>query len=220
MAENDDRLSRIHQPVSSSTAESLLFDGSKSVVLLVALTATFLVGLRFYVDTMSPVSTFSWPLYTDSPTAIALTVMSVMTVLPFASESIDAVQNTRVTAFIHTFAFTWLVKYGLWVTVALNIHPTKYLSSGASGWFSYPMVIFSHLLFVAFAFVIVEYGKTTSEAVLTAGVVLLVNDVYDYVLGFHPPLRYEPELLLPMLTVGLSMFVVWLAWWQFDELHT
>lgn len=217
MTKKHSTTSRLHQPIPRAVAETVLFDTPTFVVLLAALTATFLVGIRFYVETMPSISTFLWPLYADSPTAIAFAVMSVMTVAPFAYNTIDEVQNTHVTAYVHTFAFAWLVKYGVWVAIALNIKPGLYIANGG-GWFSYPMIIFSHSLFVLFAFVIVEYGTTTKDALTSVFVLLLVNDVYDYWFGFHPPLRYDPGIMLPIVTVGLSVAVVTVAWWQFDKL--
>lgn len=211
-------VSRLHRPIPNHAVETLLFHTPTFVILLCTLTATFLAGVRFYLEVMPGVATFLWPLFADSPVAIALAVMSVMTVAPHTNGRVSDIQNTTVTAYIHTFAFVWLVKYGLWAGIALNIRPVVYLANGFIGLFSYPMVIGSHLLFVGFAFVIVEYGRTTNGALLTALFLLLGNDVYDYVLGFHPPLEYEPGVVLPVVTVGLSFCVVGIASWQFDKL--
>jgi hypothetical protein len=48
---------------------------------------------------------------------------------------------------------------------------------------------------------------------------LLANDIVDYGFGFYPPLRYEPSIVVPTLTVALSVGVVALAAWQFDRLE-
>jgi len=47
---------------------------------------------------------------------------------------------------------------------------------------------------------------------------LLANDIVDYGFGFHPPLRYEPGVVVPAATVALSLVAVGLAAWQFDRL--
>jgi uncharacterized membrane protein YpjA len=67
--------------------------------------------------------------------------------------------------------------------------------------------------------VILHYGRTTRGALGLSAVLLVGNDVVDYAFGYHPPLRYEPGLVLPVLTVGLSFGVLALAWWQFDRLE-
>jgi len=68
------------------------------------------------------------------------------------------------------------------------------------------------------AFAILHYGRTTRGALGLSLSLLFVNDLVDYGLGLHPPLRYEPGWLLPVITVGLSVGVVALAAWQFDPL--
>lgn len=208
----------LHQPIPESITRKILFNSSGFTITLLALAATFLVGIRFYVNNLAEVQTFLWPLYMDSPTAIALTVMSVMSVKGVKHDQLSDVRTTSATAYIHAFAFVWLVKYGLWAAIALNVHPVLYISKGVFGLFSYPMIVSSHLLFVVFAFVIVEYGRTTNKAILVSIVLLLVNDVYDYVFGFHPPLEYEPGIILPVMSIMLSVSVTALASWQFDKM--
>lgn len=220
MKRRSELLSQLHQPFPRSTVESLIYTPVRFTILLTALTATLLVGIRFYIDSMPPINTFLWPLYIDTPVAIAFAIMSLMTTAPFISQTLTDVPNNTLTAFIHTFAFTWLIKYGVWVTIALNIHPLLYITTAQSGWFSYPMIIFSHSLFIILASIIVTYGKTTRSALLTTLILLLLNDVYDYVFEFHPPLKYTPKLLLPTLTTLLTITTVLLAWWQFDFLHS
>lgn len=220
MKRRSELTSQLHQPISRSTVETLIYTPTRFIILLLALIATLLVGIRFYVDSMPSINTFLWPLYIDTPVAIAFAIMSLITTAPFISQTLTDVPNNALTALIHTFAFTWLIKYGVWVTIALNIHPLLYITTQQSGWFSYPMIIFSHSLFVILAFMIVTYGKTTRSALLTTLVLLLANDVYDYVFGFHPPIKYTPELTLPLLTTLLTVSTVLLAWWQFDFLHT
>jgi uncharacterized membrane protein YpjA len=208
----------LRRPVPKATAESYLSDGPSLVMLLVACGVAFLVGVRFYVDSMSGVPTVLWPLYADSPTAIALATLSLSTLLPTLDRPLSETPVNRPLALLHTLAFVWLVKYGLWVVVALNRRVGLYIGFDADALYAYWGIIGTHLLFVALAFAILHYGRTTREALGLSLGVLLLNDIVDYGVGFHPPLRYEPGLVVPAATVALSFVAVALAAWGFDRL--
>jgi uncharacterized membrane protein YpjA len=75
----------------------------------------------------------------------------------------------------------------------------------------------THLLFVVEAFAIPYYGRTTDRALKVALVALLVNDVFDYAFGYHPPLRYDPGIPLILATLLLSVGAVYLADRVFDR---
>jgi uncharacterized membrane protein YpjA len=126
----------------------------------------------------------------------------------------------RPLAYLHTLAFVWLVKYGLWTAVALSLRPDLYVGfSGAALW-DYWGIVFTHLGFVVEAFLIPHYGRTTRGALAFALVASIVNDVFDYGLGYHPPLRYEPGLVLVVATLALSVLSVALAARYFDRLES
>jgi uncharacterized membrane protein YpjA len=188
--------------------------------LLVANGAAFLVGVSFYVHadpSFADLPTFLYPLFGDSPTALALATLSLATLLPNLGNRVrDAPVNVPL-AYLHTFAFVWLVKYGLWTVVALNLHPDQYVGFGGAALWDYWGIMFTHLLFVAEAFAIPHYGRTTSGALAAALVALLVNDAFDYGLGYHPPLRYDPGLTLILATLALSVGAVYLAHRVFDR---
>jgi len=187
-------------------------------MLLVANAVAFLVGVRFYVDTMAAVPTLLWPLYADSPTAIALATLSLATLLPTLDRPLSETPINRPLAYLHTFAFVWLVKYGLWVVIALNRRVGLYIGFDADALYAYWGIIGTHLLFVVLAFAILHYGRTTRGALgLSLGLVL-ANDIVDYGFGFYPPLRYEPGVVVPAATVVLSFVAVAVAAWQFDRL--
>ena len=170
-----------------------------------------LVGLRFYVDRgLAEVSTFLWPLFADSPTATALATLSFATLLPNLGRGVERAPANLPLAYLHTVAFVWLVKYGLWTVVALNRHPGQYLGAPGALW-SYWGIMLTHLLFVVEAFAIPYYGRTTDRALKVALAALLVNDVFDYAFGYHPPLRYDPGLPLIIATLLLSAGAVYLA---------
>jgi uncharacterized membrane protein YpjA len=78
--------------------------------------------------------------------------------------------------------------------------------------------VFTHLGFVLEAFLIPHYGRTTRGALGVALLALLANDVFDYGLGYHPPLRYEPGVALVVASVALSVLSVALAARVFDRL--
>ncbi|MEZ3114495.1 DUF1405 domain-containing protein [Halobaculum sp. MBLA0147] len=118
-------------------------------LLLVGNGLAFLVGVRYYLDTMGAVPTFLWPLYGDSPTALALGTLVLATALPALSgdfwgtdveseeethagtdeETNDPSSGSRATArhvpgplaVVTTLAVVWLVETGLWTAVALNV---------------------------------------------------------------------------------------------------
>jgi uncharacterized membrane protein YpjA len=173
-----------------------------------------LVGLRFYVDRgLAEVSTFLWPLFADSPTATALATLSFATLLPNLGRRADEAPKNLPLVYLHTIAFVWLVKYGLWTVVALNLGFSAYFPDP----FGYFAVGLSHAGFIAEAYLIPRYAVTTRGALATALVLSLGNDLLDYGFGLHPPLRYEPGLLLAVLTVCVSLAAVGLAALAFER---
>ena len=172
-----------------------------------------LVGIRFYVDTMPDVHTFLWPLYLDSPVAVLLMALSLATLLPFIGKDCRHATTNVVLAYLHTLAFVWLVKYGLWTVAALNIGFFAYFPAI----WAYFGIIITHLLFVVQAYLIPHYGRTTRGALALALVLLVINDIADYGFGLHPPLEYEPGIILPVVSVALSVISVGLAAHAFDQ---
>jgi uncharacterized membrane protein YpjA len=171
-----------------------------------------LVGLRFYVDRgLAEVSTFLWPLFADSPTATALATLSFATLLPNLGRPVEEAPTNLPLAYLHTLAFVWLVKYGLWTVVALNVGFSAYYPDV----FGYFGIVASHAGFVGLAYLLPRYGTTTRGALATALCLSLANDVLDYGFGLHPPLRYEPRAALAVATVVLSVVAVGLAWLAF-----
>jgi uncharacterized membrane protein YpjA len=204
------------QVIPARWAQYYLGNAPSLVVLLVANVFAVLVGIRFYVETMPGVSTFLWPLYTDSPTAVFLMSLSVATLLPFVGRPLASVPRTRLLAYLHTFAFVWLVKMGLWTFVALNLGFWSYFPA----LWDYFGIIVTHLGFVAEAYLVPHYAATTRGALVAALVLSLGNDVLDYGYGLHPPLRYDPGLALVVASGLLSIASVALANQAFHRLPT
>ena len=219
MSDLESRSPTLRRPLPYRYAEAYLSDGPSLVALLVATSTAFLVGVRFYVETMPGVATLLWPLYADSPTAIALVTLSLASLLPNLGSRLREAPTNRPLSYLHTLAFVWLVKYGLWTAIALNLRADRYVGFGPAALYDYWFIIGTHLLFVLLAFAILHYGRTTRGALWLSFFLLSVNDLIDYGIGLHPPLRYEPGAVLPTLTVALSVGVVALAAWQFDTYH-
>lgn len=176
-----------------------------SLVWLILFNATaVLVGVRYYVATMPEVSTFLWPLYADSPTAVFLMALSLATLLPFLGQPLDDVPANVPLAYLHTIAFVWLVKMGVWTAVALNLGFSVYFPAP----WAYFGIILTHAAFVVEALVIPHYGRTTPGALVVALCLALANDVLDYGFGYAPPLRYDPGLPLAVATVVVSICAV------------
>lgn len=193
-------------------------ENAPSLVWLVFANAVaILVGLRFYVDVgkFAAVETFLWPVYADSPTAVFLATLSLTTLLANLGRPLSAMPVNRPLAYLHTLAFAWLVKYGLWTAFALNLGFSAYFPEP----WAYFGIVLTHLAFVAEAYLLPHYGATSRGALGFALLALLVNDALDYALGLHPPLRYDPGPVLVVGTVMLSVLAVTLAARGFDRLE-
>jgi len=209
-------------------AEYYLSNAPSLVWLLVANVAAVLVGVRYYVESMPAVNTFAWPLYADSPTAVFVATLSIATLLPNLGRRLSDAPMNLPLAYLHTLAFALLVKYGLWTALALNLRFSLYFPEV----WAYFGIILTHLAFVGEAYLIPHYGKTTRGALGFALFIMLVGDFVDYglsetvgcVLGsplgrcdVYPPLRYEPGLILPVVTVLTTVLTVGLAAQAFER---
>lgn len=183
------------------------------VWLILANLAAVLVGIRFYVEDMPEVNTFLWPLYVDSAVAVLLMALSLCTLLPFLGTDIREATTNRVLAYLHTLAFVWLVKFGLWTVAVLLIGWDAYFPA----LWAFFGIIVTHLLFVLQAYLIPHYGRTTPGALAFALGLALLNDLVDYGFGYHPPLEYEPGIGVIAVSVGLSFVAVGLAAHAFDR---
>jgi uncharacterized membrane protein YpjA len=201
-------------------ARRYLEDGPNLAWLIAVNVLAMLVGVQFYVETLPEVPVYLWPLYADSPAALFLVTLSLVTLLPNLGRPVGDAPQNRALAYLHTLAFAWLVKYGVWTFVSLNLGFEAYFGPPwyPDAFWSYWFIIVTHLGFVAEAYLLPLYGATTRGALATTFAALLANDVLDYLLGIHPPLRYDPGLLLPAATVALSVASVVAATRGFDRL--
>ncbi|MFC7079600.1 DUF1405 domain-containing protein [Halorussus caseinilyticus] len=201
-------------------ARRYLEDGPNLAWLLAVNVLAILVGVQFYVGTLPEVPVYLWAFYADSPAALFLVTLSLATLLPNLGRPLDAAPRNRALAYLHTLAFAWLVKYGVWTFVSLNLGFSAYFGPpwNPDAFWSYWFIVVTHLGFVVEAYLLPYFGATTRGALATTLVALLANDAIDYLLGYHPPLRYEPDLLLPAATVALSVLAVAGAASAFDRL--
>ena len=213
-------------PISRRYADYYLGSTPSLVWLLVANAVAFLVGVAFYATATMPyghrladVPTFLYPLYADSPTALALAALVVAALLPSLGRGrpSEAAPRNLPLAYLHTLAFVWLVKYGVWTAVALSLRPDLYVFGPDALWAFWGITL-THLFFLFEAALFVHVGATTRGALAAALVAALAGDIADYWFDFHPPLRYDPGLLLAGVTVALSVLSVALAARAFDRL--
>lgn len=178
-----------------------------------ALTAfMFLVGVDYYAGTLGDVPTPLWPLYADSAVAVALAALSLATLLPTVGSGgrVTEAPTNHALAYLHTLAFVWLVQFGVWPLVSLNLAFESYVTA-PNAWIYYWGVLGTHLCFVGLALLFPAFGRTTRGALATALALGVANVVLDYGLGYHPPLLYEPGLGLAAATLAIAVGSVWLA---------
>ncbi|WP_313691247.1 DUF1405 domain-containing protein [Halorarum halobium] len=215
---------RSRGPIPRKLAEFYLTTPWTVVLLLVANAFAFLIGVRYYVETMTPVPTYAWPLYGDSPTAIALGTLVLAAVVPFAGRRLVDVPRNYLLDGLVTLAVVWLLKMGLWTFLALNVPLVRpdlpvdlYVGFGPDSLWAYWGILLTHFAFLLWAGVLAHVGRTSRRTLAAALVLALVNDVFDYgfLLGLplsnYPPVRYEPGWLLAAATVGISFLSVAVA---------
>ena len=180
----------------------------------------FAVGVGYYAPTAGGVPVWLWPLYADSAVAVALGGLVLLRIVPTvrAGDSVTAdAPVSRPLAYLHTIAFVWLVQFGLWPLISLNLAFAEYVAA-PDAWIYYWGVLGTHLLFVGLALLFPAFGRTTRGALATALALVVVNVVVDYGFGYHPPLLYEPGNLLAGATLALGVGAVWLAGRSFERL--
>ena len=214
------RDSEVRDRVRSVVAEEVLGTPRSLVVVLALTSFMFLIGVDYYADSLGDVPTVLWPLYADSAVAVALGALALATLLPTVGSGGDVSETptNRPLAYLHTLAFVWLVQFGLWPLVSLNLAFGAYLAA-PSAWIYYWGVIGTHLPFAGLALLFPAFGRTTRGALVLALALVVCNVVVDYGLGYHPPLLYEPGIGLAAATLGLGLFGVWLASRSFDRLE-
>ena len=202
-------------------------------LVIAANSLAFLVGVEFYLTTLSALPTWLWPLYGDSPTAIALATLVIAGLLPAAQSGVrphpgliatHASEANEVYAVVSTLAVVWLVETGLWTVLALNVPLVRpdlpadlYVGFGPSSLWAYWGILITHAAFLLEAALVAHVARSSRRALAVALVAVLANDLFDYgsLVGLpfanHPPLRYDPGPLLAVVSVCTSLVAVGVA---------
>lgn len=177
------------------------------------------VGIGYYAPTAGEVPVPLWPLYADSAVAVALGGIALLSLVPTVrrGEPVAAAPVSRGLAYLQTVAFVWLVQFGLWPLVSLNLAFSQYVAA-PDAWIYYWGVLGTHLLFVGLALLFPAFGRTTRGALALALGLAVGNVALDYGAGFHPPLLYDPGALLAGATLAIGVGAVWLASRSFRRL--
>ncbi len=177
------------------------------------------VGIGYYAPTAGDVPVPLWPLYADSAVAVALGGVVLLSLVPAVRRGgrVADARTSRALAYLHTLAFVWLVTFGLWPLVSLNLAFSRYVAA-PDAWIYYWGVLGTHLCFVGLALLFPAFGRTTRGALGLALALAVGNVALDYGLGYHPPLLYEPGPLLAGATLAIAVGAVWLAWRSFPRL--
>ena len=192
----------------------------RSLGVVLGFTAFMLaVGMGYYAPTAGEVPVPLWPLYADSAVAVALGGLVLVDVLSTVrrGERVTDAPVSRGRAYLQTLAFVWLVQFGLWPLVSLNLAFGSYVAA-PDAWIYYWGVLGTHLCFVGLALLFPAFGRTTRGALALAVAVVVGNVGLDYGLGYHPPLLYEPGPLLAGATLAIGLGSVWLAGRSFRRL--
>lgn len=170
------------------------------------------VGIGYYAPTAGEVPVSLWPLYADSAVAVALGGAVLLRLVPTVrrGDRVTDAPASRGLAYLQTVAFVWLVQFGLWPLVSLNLALGDYIAA-PDAWIYYWGVLGTHLCFVGLALLFPAFGRTTRGALGLALALAVGNVALDYGAGYHPPLLYEPGPLLAGATLALGVGSVWLA---------
>jgi len=197
----------------SAIAEELL-GTPRSLAVVLGFTAFMLaVGIGYYAPTAGEVPVALWPLYADSAVAVALGGIALLSLVPTVrrGDSVTDAPTSRGLAYLQTVAFVWLVQFGLWPLISLNLAFGEYVAA-PDAWIYYWGVLGTHLCFVGLALLFPAFGRTTRGALGLALALAVGNVALDYGAGYHhPPLLYEPGLLLAGATLAIGVGSVWLA---------
>ena len=204
----------------AAIAEELL-GTPRSLAAVCAFTAFMLaVGAWYYAPTADEVPVGLWPVYADSAAAVALggaVLASVATTVRRGGSVTADAPTSRGLAYLQTIAFVWLVQFGVWPLVSLNLAFSEYVAA-SDAWLYYWGVVGTHLLFVGLALLFPAFGRTTPGALVTALALGVANVVIDYGFGYHPPLLYEPGAGLAVATLVIAVGSVALASRSFRRL--
>ena len=174
------------------------------------------LGTAFHWDYLGSVSPLLWGMVLDLPNFAIMFALAFF----FGGESRPGILGSVVRktglrrvpdlSFFWFFAFAAVMKYGFWTIFVLMVYPSFYFTPGAG--------LLVSAMFVAGVFVIFEtmlmVGRIKVREVLVPLVLfsLIVNDLFDYLLGTHPPLPAESLGFMFPATVGMSVVFTLLSY--------
>ncbi|WP_418284990.1 DUF1405 domain-containing protein [Halorubrum sp. DTA46] len=210
----------VRHRIRAAVTEELLGTPASLGVVLVLTAFMAVVGVGYYVPTADAVPVWLWPLYADSAVAVLLGGGVLIALVPTVRADGRVTEDapaSKPLAYLQTLAFVWLIQFGLWPLVSLNLAVGEYLAAPAA-WIYYWGVLGTHLCFVGLALLFPAFGRTTRGALATALLLVIGNAVVDYGFGYHPPLLYEPGPVLVGATLAIGVGSVWLASRSFRRL--
>ncbi|MUW14310.1 DUF1405 domain-containing protein [Halorubrum sp. CBA1125] len=196
----------------AAVASELLGTPRSLAAVLGLVAAMFAIAVAYYAPTADSIPPALWPLYADSAVAVALGGLVLASLAPAVrrGEGLTGAPTSRALAYLHTLAFVWLVQFGLWPVVSLNLAVEAYLAA-PDAWIYYWGVLGTHLCFVGLALLFPAFGRTTRGALALSAALAAGNVAVDYGLGYHPPLLYDPGPVLAGATLAIAAGAVWLA---------
>lgn len=129
------RRAAVRRRVRDAIAEELL-GTPRSLAVVLGFTAFMLaVGIGYYAPTAGEVPVALWPLYADSAVAVALGGIALLSLVPTVrrGDSVTDAPTSRGLAYLQTVAFVWLVQFGLWPLISLNLAFGEYVAAPTRG---------------------------------------------------------------------------------------
>ena len=175
-----------------------------------------LLGTYYQWDYLGSVSPLLWGMVLDLPNFAIMFALAFF----FRGESRPGILGSVVRkaglrrvpdlSFFWFFAFAGAMKYGFWTVFVFMAYPSFYFTPGAG--------LLAAAMFCASLFVIFEtmllVGRIRVREVLIPLVLfsLVVNDLFDYLLGTHPQLPAESLGFMFPATVGMSVVFTLLSY--------
>ena len=172
-----------------------------SPIVWVLLAANFggaIAGYLFwYGNALSEAPFYLWPFVPDSPLSVTLMGAALL-----------AFHFNRRLEFLGLVAAGACIKYGLWTDF---VWFTNYLSGGEYHFVAVTMSL-THFGMVIQGFILSPYLRYRPIPVLLASLFLIVNDVVDYVFGFHPGVP-NPEDIETIAAFAVATTVAIVVFW-------
>lgn len=157
-------------------------------------------GYIWYESQLAITPFYFLPFVPDSPTATLFFTIWILFYL----------FKTRL-PYIEALAVTSLFKYGLWAVVMNGL---TLIVEGTLSWQGY-MLIASHGAMALQGLLYIPFYKFSLKHLTVAGIILLHNDIIDYVFDMMPIYYSLTDYMKPIgyFTFWLSVFTIMLTYW-------